>query len=344
MRLWLAAAIGVVLGAAALAGVYYAARGLDRGLAQQLLESASDPAEQRPLLGRGTVEVYADGRWRRAEADFDLAEGVSRVSMQEGPLQVALLDDGSRLWRLETATKTAVALGPSERSLDWARVLSSYEPGLGPKQRVAGRLAQCVTLVSRRTRRVAAAVWVDVSTSQIVKRLTYDADGHLVAATELTSTEATPRLTREQLAIPRDWRRAQGGEDSARSISVSAFQTAAGFAPRLPAHVPRGCEFVGLFIRTCPHGCPYAELRYEDGLRVLAVYEHRPCGRGRGRGGCGRGQGQGRGCQAGTPDRQPVLIDQGPAKTVRHRRADLMVVVTGDLTAREILDVIRSIA
>jgi hypothetical protein len=104
--------------------------------------------------------------------------------------------------------------------------------------------------------------------------------------------------------------------------------------------VPKGYREVGLFARTCPRGRTYAELVYFDGLRVLSIFERPGGGPG---GGQGRGFGHRRGqaAHAETPD--PVLVDEGQAKTVRVRRGSVRVFVTADLTQQEILRVVNSI-
>jgi len=205
-------------------------------------------------------------------------------------------------------------------------------------------------------------LWIDPTTRLILRRLTYDADGHLVAATELTRINSAANIDPSDLEVPAGWSQVDS-EQAAVEMPEADFEQRAGFAPRWPSYVPLGYEARGLYANTCPHGRYYAELRFADGLRVLSVYEHRPGGPGgmggrgggppwsgpgvaRGPGGRGGGRGQGRGPgphHFGQPDRRPVLIDQGQAKTVRQRRSDMMIVVTGDLTEAQILQVIESI-
>ena len=134
-------------------------------------------------------------------------------------------------------------------------------------------------------------------------------------------------------------------DDAATTVTLDEFVQGADFTPQQPTYVPEGFREAGLYSLVCPNGRAYAELRYSDGLRVLVIHEHRPrqdgqgLGLGRG-GGRGQGRGQGRGRRV---DHEPVLIDQGQAKTVRYRREDLRIVVTGDLTAEEIVKVVESI-
>jgi hypothetical protein len=162
-----------------------------------------------------------------------------------------------------------------------------------------------------------------------------------VAQSQVDTLTPAAGLAPRDVGPPARWELVDGDPEGARRVSPAEFRGRAPFEPRAPRSLPRGFSFQGLYLRACPHGCAFGELRYSDGLRVLSVYERQPCGWGRGAG--RRGHRAGRGCGYGPPDRSPVLIDQGQAKTVRHRRADLRIVVTADLTARELLAVIRSI-
>jgi len=343
MRPRLAVIVGLLFVVVLLGGFHVIGRQGDQARASRLLLSASESGVWPPMSAAGTIRVFSDGVWRETSADFDYAGGLTRLTMGLGPPRTVLLDDGRRMWRLDAAARTATAVGPAESRLDWARLRRSYSVLPVGAQTVAGRACQGVMLVSRRTRQRALAEWIDPTTLLVTKRLTYDADGHLVAATELTGFQPQARATREALAIPVDWHKVDLEEADVRQITMKAFRDLAGYEPRPPGRLPKGYRQEGLYLRSCPRGCPYADLRYSDGLRVLSVYEHRPCGQGRGRGPHRYGRGGGGECGAGPPDARPVLIDRGQAKTVRQRRPDLMVVATGDLTEREILDLVLSI-
>ncbi len=341
MRLSGAVAAGVTLGCLLFGGLYYRADRVASDRAAALVHRVSVSRTGPPVAAEADISALTDGVWRRTRAHLDFADGLARVTIGSGPGQVFLVDDGRRMWRLDAKAKTATAVGPSEESLDWSRVRGSYRATPTGSATVAGRLCQGVMLVSRRTGRPALALWIDPETNLVAKRATYDADGHLVALTELIRFDSAGQATAGRLGIRADWRQLDPQEQRSPSTTEADFLARAGFPVRPPGFVPRGYRRTGLYIRTCPSGCRYAELAYSDGLRVLSIYEHRPCGRGR----MGRGQGRGRGwgCAGGPPDARPVLIDRGQAKTVRERRADFMVVVTGVLTEDDILRVVRSI-
>jgi outer membrane lipoprotein-sorting protein len=331
-----AVALGVVVGLLAFAGLrsvagWQAARETERLL-------GGPDAGLSPMSGDAVLRVLTGGTWREAHAQVGFAGERSRTTIGSGASRIVIVDDGRSTWRLDAATQTAVGAGPSERAADWSAVLRNYEPVRVAGRTVVGRPAEGLMLVSRRTGKPALAAWVDRGTGIVVERLTYDIDGHLVSSTELTSLRPQPDLDPADLAAPQGWRRLPADGASA----ASQVRDEAGFEPRWPRYVPRGYARMGLYMRFCPQGCPYAELRYADGLRTMSIYEHVP-GRGRGRGGRGRGWGCACGGAGRPPDARPVVIDVGQAKTVRERRADLMFVVSGDLTEQEIVGVLRSI-
>jgi len=341
-RLWPSVVIGIVVGGILLSCLYGVARRVESDQAAQLLYSASASRARTPTAAEAEIRVFSEGVWRQTRADMDYAGELVRLSVGAGSGRSVLLDDGRRVWRLDSSTSAATAIGPSAEAMDWARLRANYRATPVRSQSVGGRPCDGAMLVSRRTGKPALVAWIDRQSQMIGKRLTYDADGHLVASTELIRFAPHPGPTRAEMEVPNDWRRVDPEEGRAVKTTPADFQADAGFTPRLPKYLPQSYTEEGLYRRACPNGCAYAELRYSDGLRVLSIYEHRPCGRGRG-GGRGRGCGRGPGCQGGPPDQRPVLIDQGQAKTVRQRRADLVVVVAGDLAVPEILRVVESI-
>jgi hypothetical protein len=363
MRWWLAVILGLIVGGGLVAAMAARAHRTAAADAEQLLRAALQEGVARPMVAEGEIRVWVARTWQTTPARIEYAGTAARLSLQGGVTPTVMLDDGHRLWQVDPASQTAARIGSSDRKIDWDLFLENYSVKPGSSAVVAGRPASEVRVVSRRyPRRTAMELWIDPGTRLILRRLTYDADGHLVASTELTRVSPASDLDPSELAIPAAWTKLDP-EEAAVRMSEDDFEQRAGFAPRWPSYVPQGFQKRGLYANTCPHGRYYAELRYTDGLRVLSVYEHRPRGRGGmgGRGGGppwsrsegadggggrrqGRGQGRGQGPHHfGQPDARPVLIDRGQAKTVRQRRSEMMVVVTGDLTEQRIRKVIESI-
>ncbi len=363
MRWWLAAIIGLIVGGGLVAAMAVQAHRTGAADAEQLLRAALQEGVARPMVAEGEIRVVVAKTWQTTPARIEYAGTAARLSLQGAAAPTVMLDDGHRLWQVDPASQVANRVGPSDRKIDWDLFLENYSVKPGSSAVVAGRPASEVRVVARRyPRRTAMEFWIDPATRLILRRLTYDADGQPVAATELTRVSPAGDIDPSELAIPAAWRKLDP-EEAAVRMSEGDFEQRAGFAPRWPSYVPPGYQKRGLYANTCPHGRYYAELRYADGLRVLSVYEHRPGGRGgmgRGRGGPpwsrpedaegsggargGRGRGRGPGPHHfGQPDPRPVLIDRGPAKTARQRRSEMMIVVAGDLTEKRIRQVIESI-
>jgi hypothetical protein len=304
--------------------------------AAQVLHTAFEEGVREPVHTAGFTAVRAGSGWRDWRTETDLNRARARTVTREPGSTVTLLDDGHRVWRLGQAGATP--LQPSPRQVDWALLGRNYRIRAAEDGEVAGQPATGVALESRRTGRTAEALWIETGRNLIVRRWTYDADGHLVVQTEVEDVrsqgyaEGRDRLEAALARLP--------ATPSETPLTDAQFAERAGFTPLRPARVPKGYREVGLFARTCPRGRTYAELVYFDGLRVLSIFERPGGGPG---GGQGRGFGHRRGqaAHAETPD--PVLVDEGQAKTVRVRRGSVRVFVTADLTQQEILRVVNSI-
>jgi len=297
------------------------------------LDEALGAGVTTPLEAQGHTRVLLGAAWQDSPMRLRQAGGRALISLERRGRRVDLLDDGERLWRL---TAPADALGLSTRKIDWALLRRNYTLRPAPNRTIAGREAGGLRVVRRRSGRTAEAFWIDQPQRLILARRSYDADGHLVSETELTqvrdAAQAEKALAEATAHLPKPV--------PERPLTDAEFAERAGFAPLRPAYVPEGYEEVGLFGQTCPHGRTYAELRYFDGLRVMSIFERPGGGPG---GGQGRGFGHGRGQKAHAETAEPVLVDEGQAKTVRVRRGAVRVFVTADLTQQEILRVVNSL-
>ena len=353
----------IVAGVVALGlGVFLYAGHRQHAEAEELLRAAYAEGRQIGFIGQGKIGLLAAGKWVERRARFAQAAGRRRIEGVGGPAGPVLLDDGSTTWRLEPAAQRAVGIGPSEQQRDWKLLLRNYRLRLEGEAQVAGRRAQRVALVPRRQRGAALRLWIDRDTKAALRTDSFDADGHLVARTLLESVDFDRPPAPGGLHVPEAWSQVWMGNAPAKQLTLEEFVKTAGFTPRAPTYVPPGYEDRGLFGRNTWRGKRYAELRYHDGLRALSVFERPPPGA------HGRGQGMGRGHGAGPgggpppgggfgpgpgvgwrwgrgwqTDQQPVVIDQGATKSIRQRREDLMVVVTGDLPVPELVRVLISV-
>jgi len=313
---------------------------MKRVAAERLLRAAYADGTQVGFAGEADIGLLVDGKWTERRARIRQANGRRRIEGPNGPAGAALLDDGKTLWRLEPATNTATGLSPSERRRNWQLLLGNYRLRPEGEAQVAGRRARRLALISRRGRRAALRLWIDPETKVALRTDSFDADGRLVARTILDSVDFSRPPHKDVLRVPEGWRRTWAGDSPAEKLSIEQFAAKADFTPRPPSYIPRGYAHDGLYGRTCPHGRRYAEFRYRDGLRTLSLFERHP----RGPHGRGRGRGMGwRGGRGWQMDREPAVIDQGATKSIRQRKADLMLIVTGDLPVAELLRVLESV-
>ncbi|MGD8239348.1 MAG: sigma-E factor regulatory protein RseB domain-containing protein [Armatimonadota bacterium] len=338
----------IVLGGVALGlGVWRLAAHRRHAEAAKLLRAAYAEGRQVGFTGVGRIGARVGGQWTEGRARFAQAGGRRRIEGVGGPgLRLALLDDGETMWRLHPALRRAVGIGPSEGQHEWDHLLRNYRLRPEGEAVVAGRQAGRIALVSRRERRPALRLWIDRETKVPLRTDSFDTDGHLVARTALNHVDYAAAAPQEELRVPEGWRHGWLGDGQPQRLTIEEFAAKADFTPRRPSYVPGGYVHRGLYGHTCPRGRQYAEIRYGDGLRTLSVFEHRPLGLRRGGGGRawgpGRGMGRGRG-RGWRVDPEPVVIAAGATKSIRQRREDLMIVITGDLPARELLEVLRSV-
>ncbi|MBM3476207.1 MAG: hypothetical protein FJX75_23290 [Armatimonadetes bacterium] len=323
-----------VAAACTMAGLLWLSRYSADLRAARVLHAALEDGVSAPVRTEGFTAVREASGWQEWRTETD-QNGVGAKTVTRGPGRtVTLLDDGDRVWRLDAGGATS--LQPSPRRVEWVLLGRNYRIRAAENDEIAGQPATGIALESKRTGRRAEVLWIEAGHSLILGRWTYDAHGHLVAQTEVDDVrsqgyaESRERLGAALARLPK--------APTETPLTDAQFSERSGFAPLRPTHVPRGYREVGLYARTCPRGRVYAELVYFDGLRVMSIFE-RPGGRG-GRG-QGRGWRHGLGAQAETAE--PVLVDEGQAKTVRVRRGNVRVFVTADLTQEEILRVVNSI-
>jgi len=317
-----------------------------RAEAEELLRATYTDGRQVGFTGDGDIGLLVQGQWSERRARFAQGQGRRRIEGVNGPVELTLLQDDTALWRLEPGDKRAVGIAPAQRQHDWRLLLRNYRLQPEGEAVVAGRPARRIALVSRRGRRPALRLWIDPETKVALRTDSFDTEGHLVARTVLHHVDYAAAAPEEKLRVPHGWGHGWLGDSQPERLTIEQFVAKADFTPRPPSYIPPGYLHRGLYGRTCPRGRQYAELRYRDGLRTLSVFEQRPLGLRRGGGGMGWGQvrgigrGRGRGWRV---DPEPVVIDEGATKSIRLRREDLMVVVTGDLPVQELLRVLNSV-
>jgi len=331
--------------AAVVGGVYGLRRASEKRALELLLRAC---ARQSPVIAEAVIRTKLATGWAERKARIEQRAGRRRTEFVEAGQRVVLLDDGQRRWRLEEKRHLATLLGPSQRLADSALFAKNYAVQTQGRETVAGHEALRLAVRCRRTGRIAFRVWVEPTRAVILRYDTFDAEGELAAQTVLVSADLTATPDEQRLSLPPDYRIVKPEQTTGTQMTPARFSSQADFSPRPPEELPRGYVWQGLYAYRCPHGRLYAEFRYTDGLRVLSVFERHPRGGGRGRGPAPTGE-RGRWGRAwrdrpGPPSSSaPVLIDSGLTKSLRQRRGDLVVVVTGDLSLRELVRVLLSV-
>ncbi|MBM3498181.1 MAG: hypothetical protein FJX74_05875 [Armatimonadetes bacterium] len=308
---------------------------LDYTAAQVLRAGFAAPVGD-PIRTVGWAAVRRGSAWQVSRVESHLELRCARIETRANGRSLSLLDDGERVWVLGEAGATV--LQPSPRKVDWALLRENYQIRDAARAVIAGLEAAGIELVCKRTGRTSEVLWISAAPDLVLRRDTYDADGHLVLHSQVEEIRAT---TFDELQKRIDAPLAQLPKVASEApLTDAAFAEQAGFAPARPQYVPRGYREVGLYARKCPRGRTYAERRYSDGLRVLSVYQRPGGGPG---GGQGRGMGHRYGQARHTEAAGPVMIDEGEAKTVRVARGRSRIFVTGDLTQAELLRVANSL-
>ncbi|MGQ9731452.1 MAG: sigma-E factor regulatory protein RseB domain-containing protein [Candidatus Zipacnadales bacterium] len=327
--------IGVVLIGAIATGVVIRTRQKADDRAQRLLRAALEEGVLRPLAVDLRVVAQKGPNRKIGQLAIDYEAGGAYLQLPINNASVEMLDDGQRLWQ-RTAQSTAWKLvGPSQRRVSWPLLTANYAIRTVGRQRIAGVETLKIAVVNRRTGRLAEVFCIDPHTRLMLRRQTWDADGHEVMLTEVTRVLHHPRVNLGEELRKSELEHHVSPKITEVPLTDAQCETQLGFRPRRPSFVPSGYQEIGVYARVCPQGRQYAEVRYFDGLRILSIHERAPGGRGPS---YGRGWGRHR-----RVDSEPVLVDQGLAKTVRYLRHDLRIFVTGDLTLPEIIQVVKSI-
>jgi len=302
--------------------------------AHRLFRESRQAASELSFTADATVGALVGGRWIEQPVHIQHAAGRMRMTVGEGPKAQVLLGDGRCLCEATNGIATPVGEAPAPEASDLSLLDGNYDVQPIGVRTIAGRAAHGIALRSRHLGHEARRLWVDPETKIVVAEEGLSCDGLLLTRTVFGHLYLGPSAARGDRDLPEC--RSAAPIDAAQPVTDDECRESCGFAPRLPAHVPPGYIQSGLYVRQCRGGRKFAEVRYTDGLTTLSVFENMRRGRGfrygGGRGGGGGGWGW-----------QQALIPQGAAKVVRERRADLDVLVAGDLPQQLLSQVLSSV-
>lgn len=296
------------------------------------------------FVAQASVGVLTPGGWVERAATLEGSDGSVRTVFADTGEQ--LLDDGAQVVRVRRG-RAAEWFGGSQLFPTPEKLAEAYSSTTGPGQPIAGRPTVRTTLIRRATGRPALVVDADVETGLVLRRESYRQDGRLAARTEIREVQYGVHVTPVSVhAEP-----PESDDQSAPDMTLDEFHAVADFEPVAPTYVPAGYRSEGFHGHRCPRGRLYGEFRYHDGIRPLSVFERRPGGESQRAGDEGAGPGRGRGRGWGGPPAgrgragvgRPQVSDLGIALSVRQRRGDIVVDVTGDVTTEEAVHVLESI-
>jgi len=333
--------------------------------AWQDIWNSESAARRVSIEGDLRTKTVVGGRELSATAHVHAANGKLRLDYHSSRRQWSLIDDGTRLIRLDPDRGTAIAQPRRSLATDRALAEKNYMARAVGWADIAGRPVRTLEVIPRAGGPVAWRLWLDRETGFVLKRERYNVDGRLTSGTQYTSVQFGASVSPDVFAIPKD-RKIEGRNGDGRSLGVAELSKQVGFGVTVPGYVPRGFVLQGGSVESHRRsGHVSAELRYTDGLRVLTVSQRmrgkddtreaesdrggRRSGTDRGeRGGArnGRGAGgeRGRGFDFGRPDRQGMtLVDRGSEKALRYLGKHRVVVAVGDLSRRELVRIVTSV-
>jgi negative regulator of sigma E activity len=263
--------------------------------------------------------------------------GLRRMELPSGEVMV---DTGEWVVALRDPDRSEV-ICPSYTGLDESSLGSRYQVDTEPGSPIAGRPTRLVRVTDTQTGAPALELWRDAETGVPLARQSYFHDGDLASWSRIDEIDYTAEPPPIEHVL------VDGSDIGGLPMNPYEFRQRANFAPAPPGYVPDGYQEVGLFCHQCEHGRAYAEFRYTDGLRILSVYQRNPrkepSGRAQGRGrGMGRGRGAARG-EEGAHIGRVQDLDLGIAHAARQRRGGRVVIVIGDLPAKDARRVLESV-
>lgn len=288
------------------------------------------------------IERLAHGKLVKMQARLLRHGNRSARIFKRGQQEFIVIDTGTQLLRLEPKRHRVTTIQKLGKPSDEKKLLQNYRPRLIGRETVAGRSAHVLTLTNRHTGNLAGKLWIDADRHIVLQRESLNAEGKLVNRTTLTDIRFGP--PEQPIPSPSPHCKREPVARDVRPVSIRDAQQALGEPLLVPSYLPAGYDLQGIYEIETSGGAKAVELRYNDGLKVLSVYEHRRGYMGRHRPERGESPGIRRGPRRGRNGRppssrgshMPVLLNRGAVKMVRAFENDVTVVIVGDLTSRDI--------
>jgi peptidoglycan/xylan/chitin deacetylase (PgdA/CDA1 family)/negative regulator of sigma E activity len=170
--------------------------------------------------------------------------------------------------------RTAAAKGEDGLAGILPQIVANYDVRFSATETVAGRQARVIELQGKSPGRPRVRLWVDSRTRLILRFERYGPNGALQEAWAFLSLRVNPPLSPDLFVlIPPPGVRVEERR-AAGWLSVEEVGRKVGFAPRLPAYLPGGYQFLRARVFTI-RGTPTAALVFSDGVSTLSLFESR---------------------------------------------------------------------
>jgi len=249
----------------------------------QILERIYFGGGDQPYVGVCETETQLVGEKVRVRARVTRARPKQvRVEYLDGPVTgLIVVQDGSRHWRYDPRLSAVHAWEhpESEDQRDLELLTENYLVKDEGKETVAGRSARVLSLMCRRTGKVAKRIWVDESTSVTLASEDFDCHGHFRSSSRLLEARFSPVPDTSVFLPPSGVTTSFAEEPASEPMERPALERRLGFAVKMPTGVSKRFRLRGLYLSRCPYGCGMvsAQMRYSDGLRSFSVFETVPC-------------------------------------------------------------------
>lgn len=206
----------------------------------------------------------------------------NRIEYLTEPLKgVVVIDDGKQTWRCDPKLHSTVSM-ESGQGLELGLFLKNHRVEQVGSEKIAGRPTS-VLLVKTTSGQVKKRLWVDATTSVILRWEDYDARGKVHSSTRFDSIKYTNNTSSYKQLLSSSssaFARPSGIrclEGPGKAMSRQDLSKAVGFAVKTPSYVPKGYRPDGYRLYDCPCGCGHesAYIRYTNGLESISVFETR---------------------------------------------------------------------
>ena len=247
-------------------------------------------------VGTATTRAYAGGAPVASRARIHRGEGRVAITYLDGPPQGAqVFREQERIWRGGPDPRVMLEAEPRSSRLNARLLRKNYVARVLGEENIAGRSARHVALRGRHSD-AGLHLWLDKETHFPLRTVFTDPRGRAVSDTRYETirydTQPPPPGHRGPGApVPRVRARETDLAEAARTVDFKLLR---------PSYLPWGFEPDSVHIHELRHRSEAVELRYTDGLLILAIIEtKRPGRRGPGVGAGGRRGPGGRGRPGG---------------------------------------------